>query len=66
MKIKPKQMRDLATFLLGMGGFVHELLFVPVERPFLLTASLALMGFPFVLAGDHKLRGGNGKDSERK
>ncbi len=53
--MKIRGLRDLATFMLGAAGFIHELLFVPTERPFLLTASLALMGFPFVLGADRTL-----------
>lgn len=44
------------TFLLGAFGFVHELLWVPVERPFIISASLALMGLPLVLRGEDKLK----------
>lgn len=58
-----KRLRDAATFLLGMAGFLHELLFVQVERPFLLTASLALMGFPFVLSADQWRRGSSSRTS---
>jgi hypothetical protein len=52
-----RALRDLTTFLLGAAGFVHEVLLVQTERPFLLTASLALMGFPFVLGADTWRRG---------
>lgn len=50
------QIRNVSTFFLGAAGFVHELLFVATERPFVLTASLALMGFPFVLGAEAKIR----------
>jgi hypothetical protein len=50
--VRATQLRDLATFLLGAAGFLHELFLTQGERPFLLTASLALMGFPFVLGVD--------------
>lgn len=46
------------TFLLGAGGFLHELLLTHGERPFLLTASLALMGFPFVLGVESRVKNG--------
>lgn len=59
-----RRLRDLATFMLGMAGFLHELLFVQVERPFLLTASLALMGFPFVLSADQWRRGSSSRSSK--
>jgi hypothetical protein len=48
--------RNAITFCLGAAGFIHELLFTAVERPFILTASLALMGFPFVLSAESKLK----------
>ena len=39
-------------FLLGATGFIHELLFQPTERPWLLYLSGALMGLPVVMASD--------------
>jgi hypothetical protein len=42
-------------FLLGATGFIHELVASGVERPMILTASLALMGLPFVLGADRKI-----------
>jgi hypothetical protein len=47
-----KQARDLAMFVLGGGGFVHELLITQAERPTLLLACLALMGLPIFLRKD--------------
>jgi hypothetical protein len=55
--VSPQGLRDVAMFLLGAGGFIHEVLTVGVERPFILTACLALMGLPFILTG---WRNGNG------
>ncbi len=49
--------RDALAFVLGATGFLHELILAPVERPYILTASLALMGLPFVLRADAKARG---------
>jgi len=43
----------MLTFLLGFAGFVHEL-FALGERPFVLTACLALMGLPLLLRADEK------------
>ncbi len=57
-------LRDLITFALGAAGFLHELFLTGTERPFVLTACLALMGFPFVLGVDSKIRGRNG-DQEK-
>ena len=37
-------------FVLGAFGFIHEILTVGIERPFILTACLALMGLPVILA----------------
>jgi hypothetical protein len=44
-------------FGLGAFGFLHELILGGAERPFLLALSGALMGLPFVLAADGKVRG---------
>lgn len=44
-------------FVLGAIGFLHELLFSMVDRPYLIVASLALMGLPFVLGADAAVRG---------
>jgi hypothetical protein len=44
-------------FVLGASGFVHELFTTGVERPFILSACLALMGLPFVLNGRKNGRG---------
>ena len=43
-------------FLLGAGGFIHELTRSGAERPFVLALCGALMGLPFVLNADSKLR----------
>lgn len=48
-----KTIRDMLTFLLGMGGFIHEIIGTG-ERPFVLTACLALMGLPLLLRADEK------------
>lgn len=45
-------------FCLGAVGFLHELFTTGVERPFILTAALALMGLPFVLTGTNGKRNG--------
>jgi hypothetical protein len=52
--------RDQIFVLIGATGFFHELFITAVERPFILTASLALMGFPLVLKGEEKLMKKNG------
>lgn len=43
---------------------MHELIVAQIERPFVLTASLALMGFPFVLAAESKFKERNNKKDE--
>lgn len=48
--------REAIAYILGGAGFIHELFIAQGDRPFLLTASLALMGFPLVLKGEEKLR----------
>jgi hypothetical protein len=52
--------KDRIFVALGATGFLHELLVAGTERPFILTASLALMGFPLVLKGEQKMKGSNG------
>jgi hypothetical protein len=54
----PRITRDLMMFGLGAGGFVHEVLYQGFERPFVLSACLALMGLPFVLAANGRRNGG--------
>jgi hypothetical protein len=46
--------QQIGTFAIGAFGFVHEVVFVqpPQERPFLIAASMALMGLPFLFAGE--------------
>jgi hypothetical protein len=51
-----RQTRDAMAYILGAIGFLHELLIQHADRPFLLTASLALMGFPLVFSGEEKLK----------
>lgn len=41
-------------FVLGMGGFLHEVAITHGERPTLLLACLALMGLPIFLRTDEK------------
>lgn len=55
-----RPIRDAIAYLLGALGFLHELFLQHADRPFLLTASLALMGFPLVFSGEEKLKQ-NGK-----
>ena len=62
--------RSTTMFLLGAGGFIHELLREGAERPFILTLCGALMGLPFVLAADSRFRKGfrgddDGEDQDR-
>ena len=51
-----KNIRVIFLFGLGAGGFIHEVLITETERPFVLTASLTLMGLELVLRADEKLR----------
>lgn len=48
--------RKVIMFLLGAGGFIHELLLAEVERPFIIAGCFTLMGLPFVLKGEEALR----------
>jgi hypothetical protein len=48
--------RDGLLFILGAGGFLHELIVTQGERPTLLLGCLALMGLPVFLRSDEKRR----------
>lgn len=50
-----REIREATAYILGGLGFLHELFLQQAERPFLLTASLALMGFPLVFKTDELL-----------
>lgn len=52
--------RDGLLFILGAGGFLHELIITQGERPTLLLGCLALMGLPVFLRSDDRR-----KDEER-
>lgn len=58
--------REAVAYILGGVGFAHELFIAQAERPFLLTASLALMGFPLVLKGEEKLRKRGASQSDQE
>lgn len=45
-------------FLMGAFGFFHELIVADAERPYLITAALALMGLPLVLRADEARKNG--------
>lgn len=57
-----RNIREILLFSLGAGSFVHEFLGAG-ERPFIVAASLALMGLPFFLASDKLV---SRKSDERK
>lgn len=46
--------RDRMMFLIGAGGFIHELLTSGAERPTLLLLCGALMGLPAFLRRDEE------------
>lgn len=52
-------------FTLGAAGFLHELIIGEAERPFLLALCGALMGLPFVLAADGRIRRNDDNDDDR-
>lgn len=60
-----RQTKEFLAFILGGIGFAHELFLYQGERPFLLTASLALMGFPLVFRAEEKIKK-NGNDDSGK
>lgn len=45
--------RDSLLALLGAGAFIHELVMAG-QRPYLIAAALALMGFPAFIRLDEK------------
>lgn len=51
--------RDLVLFVGGLGFMAHEVLVQPVERPYVITACLGMMGLPVFLRWDSR-RNGNG------
>lgn len=51
--------RDLVMFIIGAVGFLHELLISNAERPYLITATLALMGLPIALRADERRKNGD-------
>jgi hypothetical protein len=57
--------RSAIMFGLGAFGFLHELILGGAERPFLLALSGALMGLPFVLAADGKVREGSREEEDK-
>jgi hypothetical protein len=50
--VTPRQLRDATLFLAGLAGFAHEVVVTHGERPTMLLACLALMGFPIFLRQD--------------
>lgn len=45
-------------FALGALGFTHELFIQERERPFVLAASVTMMGLKFAIKGDEMRNGG--------
>lgn len=67
-----KDLRDFLMFGIGALGFFHEVFFGAIERKYVIGASLALMGAPFILSGgitvikngqNRRRNGGNGESS---
>lgn len=48
------QLQGIVCFFLGAAIVIHETLLTNGDRPYILTAALALMGFPFVLGFETK------------
>lgn len=53
-------------FTLGAIGFLHELIVSMAERPFVLALCGALMGLPFMLSADSRLRRPPGEEGDDK
>lgn len=56
--------RDSICILLGSVGFMHELIVAQIERPYILAASLALLGAPLVFSVENKFKERNKKEGE--
>lgn len=52
-----KVTRDLVLFVAGLGFMAHEVLIQPVERPFIISAALGMMGLPVFLRLDERRQG---------
>ncbi len=52
-------------FVLGAGGFIHELTRSGAERPFVLALCGALLGLPFVLSADQLWRRPKEEEDDR-
>lgn len=50
----PKITRDLVLFTAGLAGMAHETLVANVERPYLVTAFLGMLGLPIFLRNDER------------
>ena len=59
-----REVKELIAYSLGAFGFLHELIIQDIERPFLLTASLTLMGFPLVFRGEERWKNGRKEKEE--
>ena len=44
--------RDVALFVAGLAGVIHETVFTSLERPALLVLYAAMMGLPAFLRAD--------------
>jgi hypothetical protein len=60
-----RNLRDIALFVLGAGGFIHEVLSAGSERITVLFACLALMGVPTILRSDEKKDHNGGGSSDK-
>lgn len=54
------KLREWLMFGIGSLILAHETLLTSGERFYLISAALALMGLPFVLAGERKRNGDKG------
>lgn len=53
-----KALRDVAIFVGGAVGFVHEVFFTTADRPFILILSASMMGLPAAIRLDEFRRTG--------
>ena len=66
VQLTVKIFRDLAIFILGAYGFIHELAREGAERPQLLILTAAMMGLPLIIRGDEKRQEVKADDTNEK
>lgn len=53
-------LRDLITFLAGLGFVFNEVFISPSAEPAIIAVGVTMMGLPLVFGADERKRGGGG------